>query len=315
MTTSENSATQKEKISTSSINGTDYYPTNSTSNNYQAQLLQNGFYLHCLSSNTKEQYSFSFDKDQVLMCFSHKGLCRIQNLSQTQQFDLQSAEANLLLCKTDNWLIKSTGQYSACTLIVLEKDFLYKYLPAQYLPAANKDSITPIFAKKLHLCPKLDALLTTIDQCKFEGHLKTLYTKAKIIELLALLLAQHEEEKTLTCLKPKEIEKMQLVKRLIEENLDQNPTIALLARTAGTNEQYLKKHFKTLFGHTVFGYITSCKMEKAKNMLLSGAYKITEVAEKSGYKHATHFTSAPVFRTGTPKIKNRINFGVFDVLQ
>jgi len=50
-------------------------------------------------------------------------------------------------------------------------------------------------------------------------------------------------------------------------------------------------------------------------MLLSGAYKITEVAEKSGYKHATHFTSAPVFRTGTPKIKNRINFGVFDVLQ
>ena len=33
-------------------------------------------------------------------------------------------------------------------------------------------------------------------------------------------------------------------------------------------------------------------MEKAKKMLLTGEYRITEISEVVGYKHATHFTNA-----------------------
>ncbi len=118
-----------------------------------------------------------------------------------------------------------------------------------------------------------------------------LYLKAKVIELLTLQLAQSVEETT-TYLKPDEIEKMILVKRLIEDNLNESYSLAYLAKAAGTNEQYLKKHFKVLHGHTVFGYMLACKMQKAKELLLKDEYRITEIAEIVGYNHATHFTVA-----------------------
>ncbi|WP_154647985.1 helix-turn-helix domain-containing protein [Pedobacter arcticus] len=118
-----------------------------------------------------------------------------------------------------------------------------------------------------------------------------LYLKAKIIELLTLQFFQYEEEKTVG-LKQEDIEKMTMVKALIESNINEVYSLAYLARVAGTNEQYLKKHFKILFGSTVFGYMLACKMEKAKELLSTGKHKITEVSETVGYKHATHFTTA-----------------------
>lgn len=87
-------------------------------------------------------------------------------------------------------------------------------------------------------------------------------------------------------------DKVQLVKAIIENDLSKNHTINELAKEVGTNEQYIKKYFKQYFGKTVMNYATSAKMEYAKKLIMTGEYRISDVARMIGYKHSTHFTSA-----------------------
>lgn len=87
-------------------------------------------------------------------------------------------------------------------------------------------------------------------------------------------------------------EKILLAKQIIEEDLSKNHTIPELAKQVGTNVQYLKKYFKQYFGKTVMNYITEKKMEHAKALILTGNYRVSDVARLTGYKHSTHFTTA-----------------------
>src|SRR5690606_26575873 len=128
--------------------------------------------------------------------------------------------------------------------------------------------------------PKMQLVLHDILNCEFTGHLKELYTRAKIIELLTLQLAQQEKEDyTNIALKQVDIDKMLLVKNIITNNFQESFSLSYLAKKVGTNEQYLKKHFKMLFGNTVLNYIITCRMEKAKELLLLGEHKITDIAQ------------------------------------
>ncbi|HLT87791.1 MAG TPA: AraC family transcriptional regulator [Sphingobacterium sp.] len=87
-------------------------------------------------------------------------------------------------------------------------------------------------------------------------------------------------------------DKILLAKEIIEEDLSENHSIPELAKQVGTNVQYLKKYFKQYFGKTVMGYITEKKMEYAKELILTGNHRVSDVARMTGYKHPTHFTTA-----------------------
>ena len=87
-------------------------------------------------------------------------------------------------------------------------------------------------------------------------------------------------------------EKIQLVREILEQDLSKNYRIPDLAREVGTNVQYLKVYFKQYVGQTVMHYATEQKMEYARELILSGNYRIVDVARMTGYRHATHFTAA-----------------------
>lgn len=243
-------------------------------------------------SHKSDVFTLAANESFVVIVFCLHGECLCQHNNDI--ITLKNSEYNILL------LPKGKFQFSFCTknsetiLIYLEKEFFFRHLPEEYLSdIKNIDALKTAFPNSLYISPKLRSVINDIDSCELNGHLKNLYIRAKIIELLILQLAQYEEEKTVPGgLKPAEVEKMIIVKDLIDKNPDESYTLTYLARIAGTNEQYLKKHFKMLFGHTVFGYIQECKMQKAKEMLLTGDYRISDIAELTGYKHATHFTSA-----------------------
>ncbi|MFN0255380.1 helix-turn-helix domain-containing protein [Pedobacter ureilyticus] len=237
--------------------------------------------------------TISSDENTLLIQFCLKGSSNFNN-SQKKPIVFKQAEYNILyLPKEETTTIINTED---CDLIhiYLGENFFLQYMSRDYgVPLYNLIGIGKLFHNNLYLSPKLKSVLAEIENCDFGKNLKSLYTKGKIIEILSLQLAQYEEEKIIpSTLKPLEVEKMIMVKELIESDLSSSPSISSLARAAGTNEQYLKKHFKLLFGSTVFGHMISCKMEKAKEMLLTGQYRITEISEVVGYKHATHFTNA-----------------------
>ena len=124
---------------------------------------------------------------------------------------------------------------------------------------------------------------------------KRLFIEAKMLELLAYQLEQFHEMKTKGTsytLKSAEVEKMYLVKSIILENLSKHQSLVQLAHLVGTNECYLKDHFKKVFGTTVYAFTQRAKMEKARELILAGGKKISDVAKTTGYKYTSHFTSS-----------------------
>lgn len=99
-------------------------------------------------------------------------------------------------------------------------------------------------------------------------------------------------EKLDVSLKAGEIEKMVEVKNILISNWAFPLSLKELAHKVGTNEFHLKKHFKMVFGSTVFKYLYQYKMERAKEMLTLQDLSIGEIAQKLGFKHATHFTAS-----------------------
>jgi AraC-like DNA-binding protein len=161
--------------------------------------------------------------------------------------------------------------------------------------AANKATVMSKY--NLPLTPKCSMILYDMMNCPLEQRYKQLYVKAKTIELLAIQLEQYEQflgisqPDTLQSLKKEDVARMHQVRDIILANLNSPCSLIDLAHQVGTNDAYLKKHFKLVFGTTVYGYLKNIKMEQAREMLLDGK-NVSEVAWQMGYKHTAHFTRA-----------------------
>jgi AraC-like DNA-binding protein len=265
-------------------------------NSYLLAFKEFHFSHHILSEPAPLQTKFSATEDFVMMQFCLKGSCEYSTIKGNRTITFLGSEHNIVFIPKGQDLRFSYGSLPfEAVNIYFEKSFLSKYIPSDH-PFMNKmDSkyLSVIGSNNLSVSPKIQSVIQDIINCGFDGHLKKLYTQAKVIELLTLQLVQFEEDTSESnTLKQSDIDKMMLVKDLITKDFKESFSLSYLSRAAGTNEQYLKKNFKILFGSTVFNYIQACKMEKAKELLLHGEYKIADIAELTGYKHATHFTSA-----------------------
>lgn len=184
--------------------------------------------------------------------------------------------------------------------INLSSSFLSRYLPATHPAFKSVQHVAPakpvLFCDRtLYLTPEISVILNSIENSPHTGFCKRLFLESKVIELLVLQLSQFEQRENnelLNKLKKDDLEKMYEVKKILMANTNSQLSLRTLAHMVGTNEFNLKKNFKTAFGTTVYGYLNQYKMEKAKVMLVEGDSKISEVSNKMGYKHATHFTSA-----------------------
>ncbi|WP_437922036.1 helix-turn-helix transcriptional regulator [Sphingobacterium sp. LRF_L2] len=119
--------------------------------------------------------------------------------------------------------------------------------------------------------------------------LQSLFTKLFLRQVEGLY---EEEGDTHIFLNKDQVEKIQLAKKIIDADLSKSYTITVLAKKVGTNEQYLKKYFKQYFGKTIMSYTTQVRMEHARSLILTGSYRVADVARLTGYKHSTHFTTA-----------------------
>jgi AraC-like DNA-binding protein len=132
------------------------------------------------------------------------------------------------------------------------------------------------------------------DLTKRDHQLNNLRIQALLIEALVHQIEglYAENDKREVILNKNHYDKIIQVKSIIDKDFSKSHTIAELARLVGTNEQYLKKYFKQHFGKTVMNYITEQKMEHAKELIMTGEYRVVDVARMTGYKHSTHFTTA-----------------------
>lgn len=134
-------------------------------------------------------------------------------------------------------------------------------------------------------------------QCAYHGAVRRLYLEGKALELIALLLSEMADERSLgpLGLRAGDAERLHEARRILLINSDSPPTIRQLARQTGVNEFKLKSGFRQLFGTTVYGCLRDHRMEQARNLLSEKTMNVAGVAAAVGYINATNAASVPLF--------------------
>ncbi|WP_243458694.1 helix-turn-helix domain-containing protein [Pseudomonas sp. OA65] len=80
--------------------------------------------------------------------------------------------------------------------------------------------------------------------------------------------------------------------RLIENQLDDMPSLGMLAQKVGTHEKRLTAIFREHLGMTVFAYIRDARLRRGQDLLCESAMSVQDVAELVGFRNACNFTTA-----------------------
>lgn len=154
----------------------------------------------------------------------------------------------------------------------------------------------------------MQLVLQQIMHCPYQGAMKRLYLESKVMELIALRLGQFLEasggQKRSPSLRADDVERIYRAKEILLQNLTDPPSLATLARRVALNEHKLKVGFRELFDTTVFGYLHTQRMERAKQLLEAGSMTIIAIAQTVGY--ATAVILQRRFATGLGPILWRI---------
>ncbi|GGF65458.1 helix-turn-helix domain-containing protein [Wenyingzhuangia marina] len=139
---------------------------------------------------------------------------------------------------------------------------------------------------------EINAIINEINNCNYLGFKRKVFLRLKIKELIIVAMTTYESSYKKTNLLEQDVKSLQDVEEYIKTNLKKDLTISELAILAGLNTSKLKKSFKKVYGTTIFKYITSIRIEKAKELILKEKYTISEASYEVGYKNPQHFTVA-----------------------
>lgn len=96
--------------------------------------------------------------------------------------------------------------------------------------------------------------------------------------------------------------------RYLQEHLDKEIRLNILANEFHLSSQYISQLFKSEIGVNFLAYLTSIRMEKAKKLLLATSLSIGEISEKCGYADYRVFTKAFKKEEGSTPSQYRRNF-------
>jgi len=191
-----------------------------------------------------------------------------------------------------------------CAIHGVSVSFDYKMAPMIFGNSLSyiNDSYKPFFFSDedflLDMKPLSALLKATADSllnCRYPAPQKEFFYKVKAFEILNYAFSEHlieNQKPKKSVLQPDEIDKILKAKEYINNRLESPPTIPELAKITGINDFKLKAGFKEMFGTTIYGYIHNEKMSKAKLMLETGNYSVSEIAWDIGYTNVSHFIKA-----------------------
>ncbi len=160
------------------------------------------------------------------------------------------------------------------------------------------------FTTTVNLCSRTRSVLDNLIHHQYNSALENIYVNSQLQILLLYALECFIEEKSgesFTCKflsNEADREKIALAREILLQRIGDPITIKELSRKVGTNECYLKKGFKEMFGFTIFDFYQSQRMEHAKYLLYEKGLSVTEVSALLGYSSISHFSTAFKKHTG-----------------
>lgn len=137
----------------------------------------------------------------------------------------------------------------------------------------------------------------SIRRCPFVGACRAVALNARgndlLVEFLAALAATHAPPPAPSSLLTRaQTDRIHAAAARLRQDLEQPPALAELARHAGLSETSLKRGFRQVYGTTVFGYLRTLRMERARALLASGEATVLEAAALVGYSNPSNFAAA-----------------------
>lgn len=81
------------------------------------------------------------------------------------------------------------------------------------------------------------------------------------------------------------------LKEIIQDHIDTNLSLKEISKNLEINASYLSREFSKYFEDLSFGeYIRKQRIEKAKELMQSGKYTLTEIGYLTGFSDQSHFT-------------------------
>ena len=92
------------------------------------------------------------------------------------------------------------------------------------------------------------------------------------------------------------------IKKYIDQNFGNIVNVEEIVNHVHFSSSYSNHVFKRITGNSIFDYLVSVRIEKAKNLLTNSKLKIYEISELVGYSTKSYFGSIFKKYTGmTPK--------------
>ena len=160
------------------------------------------------------------------------------------------------------------------------------------------------FSTAVNLCSRTRGILDNILLNNYSSALQNIYLNSQVQALLLYgmeCLVEEKSEQSFACAflpNDEDRNKMILAREILLQRLGEPITIKELSRKVGTNECYLKKGFKAMFGTTVFDFYQNKRMEHARYLLYEKGLSVTEVSDLLGYSSISHFSTAFKKHTG-----------------
>ena len=124
------------------------------------------------------------------------------------------------------------------------------------------------------------------------GERGDLALKAKVFSLVADFFSMIFDHSAKEVLESRVIhhEKMMEVEYFLKQHLETTlPDISSIARTMALSVSTLKRHFKLMFGKSIYEYYLEMKMEHARQLLTDRNLSVNEVANMLEYEKVSCF--------------------------
>lgn len=162
----------------------------------------------------------------------------------------------------------------------------------------------------LRICEEQDIRITDIDEKNIYKYYKKINSLADYKEWLFTKLEMYKEKATT---RNSDLNKnlIENVKDYIEENIDQQITLAEVAEHFHLSQGHLSRTFKEQTGFSFSSYIRDKKFDKGAKMLIDNSeLAIKEIARKLGYLNSSYFSKLFKERHGMTPSQYRKKYGV-----
>ncbi len=245
------------------------------------------------SQSDYDLYSLRFEDSHVPESF-------ITKIDGETLKDIRPFHSSVYLASSifDLGYIVRKGTYMRCITIQLQKKWLGEYfrmeiiddILQQYLSlktaSLNVESLDFEYKKSMSEVIDIDKEHPT--------HVATIHIKimAMVERFFNDLYKKRSQLKYQVKATTDDIEKVRNIERILTKNLSEIIPLNVLSKMSYMSPSKLKKLFKDIYGKPIYRYYQFYRMQKAREMLLSKSYSVSDVALSLGFSGVGSFSNA-----------------------